>query len=166
MFRQKCSFQPVVKNPVFVSDLSLCPLVSPCYPCVYEAVCSPSEMVCPHENKFGLKLGMSFCFKWKQSNYSGARILIYYSNVFISKCYGLGFSIGVWELSLHCLQIFPHWHPLLVPQMWLCDIIWYASRAHLEQLTSPFALTWRCRWQEVPAGMRKCFSADNLENFS
>ena len=52
-----------------------------------------------------LKSGISFSFKWKQSNHSRARVLIFFYNfsVFISKCYGLALAC-VWELCSTACQ--------------------------------------------------------------
>ena len=99
-----------------------------------------TEMVCLIKN-IQLKSGITFSFKWKRSNYSGTRVLIFCFNVFIRKCYGLALTI---ENIAPLPANIPTLTSPIVPQVWL------------HNLPVHCLLMWRRRWHEVLAGIRKC----------
>ena len=118
--------------------------------CVSVCIGCQKWFVCMKNIQLKSGITFSFKFKWKQSNYSGARVLkMFYFNVFISKCY------GVWELcSIVCKNVhidIPH-----------------STSSVAVQLTCPVAYDVKVKVTWGTYGDKKMWEVltDNLENFS
>ena len=94
-----------------------------------------------------VKSGITFSFKWKRPNYSGARVLFFpfffffYFNVY----FVIPRSVlhGSMKTLLHCLPKKSH---IDIP---------HSTSVVAVHLPGPVALTWRRRWHEVPVEIRK-----------